>query len=300
MKRSSEIQIRDPFIVPLESENRYYLFGTTDDDPWDPPAVGFEAYRSRDLEVWEGPFRVFTPPADFWADRNFWAPEVHRIGERWVMFASFKSADRRRGTQILSAPEILGPYEPVSAAPATPEEWECLDGTYWNDGERSWMIFCHEWVQTGNGSIRAMPLREDLSGPAGPPLLLFRAADAPWAEALPILGSAGNQNFVTDGPYLLRHGEVLLMIWSSFVRGRYAIGMAASASGTVEGPWEHAPLPLYDEDGGHGMIFRDFAGQFRLAIHTPNDTPRERPIFPYLDMRHDWPVLRRASVKEYA
>jgi hypothetical protein len=27
------------------------------------------------------------------------------------------------------------------------------------------------------------------------------------------------------------------------------------------------------------MVFHTFAGELRLAIHTPNDSPNERPIF---------------------
>ena len=92
----NDIQIRDPFVLTVPEEGCYYLYGTTDKDPWGVHAQGFQAYKSSDLKIWEGPYPVFSPPADFWADRNFWAPEVHRYRGAYYMPASFKSAEHRR------------------------------------------------------------------------------------------------------------------------------------------------------------------------------------------------------------
>ena len=38
-------------------------------------------------------------------------------------------------------------------------------------------------------------------------------------------------------------------------------------------------LPLYDYDGGHGMIFRSFTGQYYLVLHYPNKFGKEHPVF---------------------
>ena len=37
--------------------------------------------------------------------------------------------------------------------------------------------------------------------------------------------------------------------------------------------------PLYSEDGGHCMTFRDFDGNLWLSFHHPNRNPDERPKF---------------------
>ena len=143
----NDIQIRDPFVLTVPEEGCYYLYGTTDEDPWSGRAQGFRAYKSRDLENWEGPYTVFTPPPDFWADRNFWAPEVHRYRGAYYMPASFKSAEHRRAVHILWSRNPLGPFLPLSPEPVTPEGWECLDGTlYWDETDSPWLIFSHEWT----------------------------------------------------------------------------------------------------------------------------------------------------------
>jgi arabinan endo-1,5-alpha-L-arabinosidase len=276
----SDIHIRDPFVLPIPSEQRYYLYGTMGQYAWTESAVGFDCYMSADLQTWEGPFSVFRPPVDFWADRNFWAPEVHAYRGQYFMLASFKAEGIGRGTQILVAESPLGPFRLLSAGPVTPPDWECLDGTLFvtTDGN-PWMVFCHEWVQVGDGEICALPLSKDLASAAGEPVVLFRASQAPWVQQI-VWKRTGMKGCVTDGPWLHRlpNGE-LLMMWSSHGAGGYSIGLARSASGQLLGPWLQDPQPLYSEDGGHCMTFRDFNGNLWLSFHHPDRNPEERPQF---------------------
>jgi GH43 family beta-xylosidase len=282
----SDMQIRDPFVVL--DDGTYYLFGSTDKDIWKSRGVGFDVYISKDgLDEFEGPFPAFRPEADFWSETNFWAPEVHRYKGEWYMFATFKPKDGRRGTAILkSEAGIMGPYLPWSlnasgkSGPITPAEWECLDGTFFEEDGVPYMVFCHEWQQVGDGEIRAMPLSNDLQRSASTeePLLLFRASEAPWAFALK---NRAPGSFVTDGPFMYRaENGSLFMLWSSFDEdGAYCIGIAHSESGKLIGPWKQEAEPLYKADGGHGMLFRSKEGNLYLAIHSPNKTPNERAIF---------------------
>lgn len=81
----------------------------------------------------------------------------------------------------------------------------------------------------------------------------------------------------TDGPYLYRTKTgKLLMIWSSFSKGGYTVGIADSASGKLQGPWKQQAKPLFTEGGGHGMIFKKFDGTLMLVLHQPN-RDEERP-----------------------
>lgn len=281
----SQIQIRDPFVLPVEATQEYYLFGTTDKDCWRGPGQGFDFYRSRDLEEWEGPFPAFRPDKGFWGTTNFWAPEVHCWRERYYMFASFKAPQRYRGTQILHADRPDGPYIPLTSSPITPPDWQCLDGTLYVEPatQQPWIVFCHEWVQIHNGAMCALPLSADLTHAAGRPVYLFSASEAPWVNrsAWPENDPKfGFPNYVTDGPFLFRtKADMLLMLWSSHGAQGYAMGIARSATGTIAGPWEQDAEPIWGQNGGHGMVFQAFDGRLYLTLHTPNDTPNERPIF---------------------
>lgn len=277
-RRLEDIHLRDPFILPVKEEGRYYLFGTIAHLP---PRRGFDVWWSTDLVEWRGPTKAFRPPEGFWGSRDFWAPEVHKYKGKYYMFATFKAPETHRGTQILVSEKPQGPYRVHSEKAVTPAEWESLDGTlYVEEDGTPWMVFCHEWVQVGNGEMCAMPLTPELDAPAGEPRLLFKAGDAPWqtnTHGHPTLGP--NASRVTDGPWLHRLQDgALIMLWSSFTKEKgYAVGVARSSSSKLTGPWTHDAETLFSDDGGHPMMFRTFDGALMLVFHAPNQGGKERP-----------------------
>ena len=274
MKRT-DINIRDPFV--LVHEGAYYLYGTRGATCWG-PADGFDVYVSRDLEDWDGPFVCFHNDGSFWADRNYWAPEVYYYQGAFYMFASFKNPDVHRGTAVLRAESPLGPFVPHSDGCVTPKDWECLDGTlYISKAGKPYMVFCHEWVQAGDGEVNAIPLTDDLRAPAGEPRLLFHASDAEWCQVKH--HSSGVSGCVTDGPFLWRTADgTLLCLWASFSEGGYTEGVAVSDNGEIDGKFTQVE-PLFMDDGGHGMVFRALDGQLYLTLHSPNAHLEERPFF---------------------
>jgi hypothetical protein len=293
--RLSDVRMRDPFILTLPS-GAFVLFGTTDTNLWGGPATGFDCFTSDDLEMWEGPFAAFRPPADFWADTQFWAPEVHARDGRFFMFATFASSDPTagpRGVQVLVADQPTGPYVPWSDGPVTQRDVPCLDGTLFVDDDAlPWLVYSRgaEGTPGGppgpqDGEMYARRLSDDLARAAGDPVLLFLASAAPWSKPLwfpegvepPEALNLAKDPLFTDGPFLVRsENGSLLMLWSSFGEEGYAMGVATSATGSVLGPWVQQDQPLWARNGGHGMLFTDSAGGSRLVFHWPNETPDER------------------------
>jgi len=277
-----DLQIRDPFVVPVVSEGLYYLFGTTDRNPWNQKGVGFDAYTSKDLENFNGPYQVFSRDEGFWGTHDFWAPELHVWNGKFYLFATFTSETHRRGTQILVSDSILGPYTALVNHAVTPDAWECLDGTLFvDDQENPWIVFCHEWVQANDGAVYAMPLTSDLKSGKGKPQLLFTASGALWSKSLMRRDGSGICDAkVTDGPFIHRQEDGrLVMLWSTLGEQGYAMGCAVSDNGRISGPWRQNETPLIAHDGGHGMVFRDFSGKLQVTYHTPNKTPLERFVY---------------------
>jgi len=277
----SDIQIRDPFVVPRPHEGKYYMYGSTDKDIWQ-LGNGFDVYVSEDLEEWEGPFQVFRNYDGFFADRNFWAPEVYEYNSFFYMFATFRRrANDLLGTAVLRSESLYGPFQLYSDGVVTPAEWSCLDGSLYVDDEGvPWMVFCREWQSIGDGEVWVVQLSQDLQRASHEPQLLFSASDAPWPTSFLHPRYPNQMNYVTDGTYMMKNDRgQLILLWASFIDNKYAQGTAISTSGKVTGPWLHQQQPLYTEDGGHGMIFRTFQGEHLLALHSPNKTPHERAIF---------------------
>jgi beta-xylosidase len=291
---SEDLRVRDPFILPDPGTGIYYLYRQIANGRGDSTEGerGVQVFTSSDLKRWEGPTTVFAQPADFWADAEVWAPEVHMYQGKYYLFVTFTANRtlpgegatdagpmRPRGTQILVADSPLGPFRPFANRAHTPETWMSLDGTLWIEEGVPWMVFCREWHQVTDGTMELVRLAPDLSAPVGEPRTLFRATDGPWVLSMrEAIG--GKHGYVTDGPWIhrTRTGK-LLMIWSSFGRERYAIGIAESKTGRIDGPWGQQPDLLVSADGGHGMIFRTFEGQLTLVFHQPNLRSEERMRF---------------------
>lgn len=284
--KKEDIFIRDPFVLPFEG--KYYMYGTRGENCWTKHEDGVDVYISEDLENFSGPIEVFHKPEGFWADRNYWAPEVYEYKGAFYMFLSLKADGYCRGTQILKADRLEGPFKLHSDGPVTPRDWEALDGTFYVSGDGvPYMVFSHEWCQVVDGQICAVELSEDLKSAVGEPFLLFRASEPEWSRS----GEGGR--YVTDGPFLHRLSDgKLIMIWSSFAASGYVVAKAYSYNNEITGKWLHEKELLFPDDGGHGMIFKTFDGRYLLALHRPNRHPDERPVF--IEVRESGDTLIKA------
>jgi hypothetical protein len=172
---------------------------------------------------------------------------------------------------------LTGPFVPHSKGALTPKEWECLDGTlYIDEAGVPYLIFCHEHTQIHDGTICYARLNDTLDAIEGDVLTLFCASSCGWVDPLRL--ADGRDHFVTDGPFMYRSqaGE-LFMIWSSFIKGNYAELAVKFKNGKLGTDFEHVK-PLLDNDGGHGMIFRDDERTY-FTYHTPNTSGLEHPEF---------------------
>ena len=275
MIKREDIRIRDPFIITDKENGCYYMYGTTalEYGGYDTKTT-FSVYKTYDLENFEEPKVIFDgSKIGFWGTKNYWAPEVHKYNGKYYLFGSFKADDACRATQILVSDTPDGTFVPVSNAPATPKNWECLDGTLYIEDGIPYIVFCHEWLQVKDGEIWAQQLSEDLSKTVGEPFMLFKASDAPGVSEI---GKEGSGNYVTDGPFFYREDGKIKMIWSSFYYGRYVVLSAELDS--IKGTITHKGSQ-FDFDGGHAMIFNTLDGQRMMSLHAPNTTNYERAQF---------------------
>ena len=269
--KKEDINIRDPFV--LFENGRYYLYGTRARS-FGQNVGGFDVYISDDMENWSAPMTCFDSEKYGLNRQVNWAPEVHKFKNRYYLFATFTRENGLRGTFSLVADRPEGPFVPNSPTALTPPEWECLDGTFYVDpNDTPYLVFCHEHTQIIDGTVCYARLNADLTAIEGPVTTLFKASDPFFADEYD-----PEKHFITDGPFLYRTktGE-LLLLWSTFIEGKYAQCLVRFADGTLGTSFTHLP-PLLCEDGGHGMIFRD-EKQLWLTYHIPNQTGAERPVF---------------------
>lgn len=282
-----EIALRDPYIYPDRKTDTYYLYcGTRNKQDRPLGRNGLKMYKSKDLKTWIGPYMVYEEKGSKWADPKhwIWAPEMHEYKGKYYMFATFTNDDaqlpiqihgrpvlHRRGTAVLVADTPEGPFMPISSDTHTPSDWMSLDGTLYVENGIPYMVFCHEWTQTKDGTMEYVPLTGDLSGTDGTPVTMFKATDAPWVASLDTYKNKPVEGYITDGCFLHRNSNgKLIMLWSSFGKKGYAVTTAVSESGSIFGPWKHRDTPVYDEHGGHAMLFNTFDGRMIMTLHYPN------------------------------
>ncbi|MEW4372363.1 glycoside hydrolase family 43 protein [Paenibacillus kandeliae] len=205
----SDIPAHDPFILADPHMQLYYLY--TGGAPWlnGMERYGVITYTSADLQHWEGPHVVFIIPDDTWAhpQHGAWAPEVHEHEGKYYLFVTLHNQERVldgepiqgynkhwRGTVIAVSDSPAGPFTMMNKQrPVVSETFMTLDGTLYRDEHNDpWMVYCHEWVQTLDGTIEAVRLNGDWSAAVGDPVHLFSGSAAPWLSS-PSLSDEGIQ-----------------------------------------------------------------------------------------------------------
>lgn len=266
---------RDPCIVPFEG--KYYMYVAS--------GMGYGVRVSEDLLNWSAITQIFdgSKVDGFDGDTNFWAPECHYYNGKFYLFATYHSTENdHRGCAVFRCDTPNGTFTLISkrsknaakVGHMTPADWDAIDATlYVDENGKPWAVFVYEWTSTsdGIGRMAYAPMSDDLTYLTAEPTVMFKANDPAWSSYK-----------VTDGPYLYKCEDgTLLMIWSNMGANGYAVGIAKSSNGRLDGEWTQVSEPLLTGNrksiysainGGHGMLFRDFDGRLYLSIHGPNDS----------------------------
>jgi arabinan endo-1,5-alpha-L-arabinosidase len=214
--------------------DEYWLFAT---------GRGVPSHRSKDLVTWEPGARVFPDRGPAWVPENiplnrngndFWAPEVIRLGDRYLVYYSVSSWGKNTSVIGLATNATLAPTDPAYAwkdegvvmeSVARRDDFNAIDPAPFLDADgRLWLAFGSFW-----GGIKMV----ELDAQTGRRL----AADSPvhslaWKEQI-------------EGPYIFRRGKhyYLLVAWGWCCRG------VASTYNVRIGRADRVTGPYLDRDG---------------------------------------------------
>ena len=287
----NDLTMSDPYIYPDPETKTYYLTSS-----------GGRMWKSKDLVMWEGPYNVIDLSGTWCEKAGFAAAaEIHKVGDYYYYAGTWsdhgdliEQVPRRYNvphnqTYLLRSENVEGPYVPFSVTPGydyQPREWDCIDGTLYEEDGRIYMVFVHEWTQIIDGTMDYIELSSDLTHTISDhPVTLFRASEAPYCGEMNGLGEATfglkMPGWVTDGPQLFRTQTGRLgMLWSTWGEERYLQAVCYSESGTIDGPWVQEPEPFLSNNSGHGMLFRDFDGKLLYVVHhAEGDGPRKPQLW---------------------
>ena len=225
-------------------------------------ADAYPIYTSPDLAHWTQVGHVF-PSGHWpvWAKRDFWAPEVHKVGSQYVVYFSARGADGMLAIGAASAASALGPFTAASQPLIHDSAMGLIDASEIDAPGGPYVL----WKEDGNAvgkptPIHAQPLAADGLSLLGAPSTLI-TNDQPWEGA------------VTEAPFMVASGGSYFLFYSgnSYANATYAVGVARASSPL--GPFTKAAAPILTTGGawvgpGHCAVVDTPAGDTAMVYHA--------------------------------
>ncbi|CAN5585311.1 hypothetical protein BH09MYX1_BH09MYX1_24850 [soil metagenome] len=226
---------------------------------------GTEAFRlfsSPDLVHWTAKGHIFTqgkmPP---WATGLFWAPEVHKIGAKYVAYYSALGKDGVLAIGAASAPTALGPYTDLGQALVHDANMGLIDASEITANGKSYLL----WKEDGNAKGKPTPIHARELAADGLSLIGTTATlitnDRPWEGSL------------VEGPFMIEHGGMFYLFYSGngYASPSYAVGVARASS--PMGPFTKAAGPMLVSSGefsgpGHCSVVDAPSGETAMIYHA--------------------------------
>lgn len=232
----------DPGVFGLERPDGAHFYKLCTGGP-------FPIRHSRDLVLWNDTGAVVLPngkPA--WAangNRN-WAPELHRVGELFIVYFTTVNSDDVLSIGAAYATDPLGPYV-ETGGPLVEHPLGVIDATYLSSDGTPYLVYKID----GNSQGQPTPILIRALAPDG---LSFVGAE------VPILVNEGDtwEGGVVEAPWLVQRGGFHYMFYSGNVYDhRYRTGVARS-NGPL-GPYEKLGAPILANNErwvgpGHGSV----------------------------------------------
>ncbi|MEM8707081.1 MAG: S-layer homology domain-containing protein [Actinomycetota bacterium] len=313
----------DPHVI--HHDGVYYAYATNTGGPRLPSmtSIDLETWVAHDVwgaNPWSSdPFYndalVRVPSwADGWRGHEVWAPAVEPVGDGWRAYYAIRESSspvRRFCISVASAPGPLGPFEDVSREPLT-----CGDGPagaidpwlHVDDAGRRWLLWKSEPVpqsyiddliaeyEEAEEEIPEEIEELEARGAAiwSQPLTGDGLRLAPGTEAALLLEAGGGwEAGNVENPALVELGGTLVLFYSGnrWDTAEYATSWAVCRS--VTGPcFRGEDTPFLARNGdvfgpGGASVFRDAAGETRIAYHAWNAPYSWYPPFPECDVDGD-------------
>ncbi|HEY4000197.1 MAG TPA: glycoside hydrolase family 43 protein [Candidatus Xenobia bacterium] len=241
----------------LRVDDTYYLVTTGDG-----PDGAFPLYTSRDLEHWKQMGSAL-PTRPTWAGGAWWAPELHQVGGRYLLYYSAETTAGQHVIGVAQSDQPQGPFQDVGKPLAADPHVGLIDATFFHDTDGKNYLY---WKEDGNAigqpcRIMAAPLSADGTQVEGSPVPVLENDPKSW------------EGTVVEGPELVKRGDWYYLFYSGngYAGDAYGEGVARSQSPT--GPFEKRGHPLLHSNAawkgpGHADIVTDPAGENWLLYHA--------------------------------
>lgn len=252
---------------------------------------GFPLRTSADLVHWTLRGVVFAlgqHPA--WATGDFWAPEIHRLGTRWVAYFSARHRDGSLAVGAATSNNVLGPYTDIGRPLVQVARPGVIDAHFFRASNGAQYLL---WKYDGNAVGARTPIyiqrldAEGLSLTGNRVELLTN--DRSWEGAL------------VEGPWMVEREGTFYLFYSAngYASDRYATGVARASS--PMGPFTKRAEPVLVTGGawagpGHGSIVQGPSGDWVHVYHAwragrVDADPGRLVLVDRIDFLDGWPRM---------
>jgi beta-xylosidase len=294
-----DIRVHDPSTLAF-SNGEYWVYYT---------GRGIPSWHSKDLKKWEAGPPVFKEAPPWVAEAvpenrnaNFWAPDVLKVGDRYLLYYSVSSFGKKTSAIALVTNATLDPSDPafkwrdegIVVRTGNAENYNAIDPAVFHDTDgKLWMVFGSFW-----SGIKLIELDAKTGQRVAPGAAPVGLAESRTIEAAFL--------YRHDGHYYLfvNHGICCRGIASTY-------NIRVGRSDTITGPYvDREGKPMLDGGGtvvaetdgpfigpGHaGIVTVD--GHEVFGCHFYDATQRGRSAYALRPLTWDaagWPVVGKIS-----
>jgi arabinan endo-1,5-alpha-L-arabinosidase len=251
-------------------------------------ATAFALSTSTDLVHYKSAGHIFTATArPSWTKGDYWAPELHRVKDRYVAYYTARHQDGRLSIGAATATDPLGPYTDIGAPLVQEPGMGAIDANYFEAADGTPYLL---WKIDGNAAGKPTPIYGQKLAADGLSLTGTRTElitnDLAWEGA------------VVEGPWVIREGDYYYLFYSgnSYANQTYAVGVARATN--PMGPYTKRGNPILTSNArwvgpGHCSVVRGPRGDWQMVYHAwpePRDSGRLMLVDP-IRWVDGWPTM---------
>ncbi len=254
----------------------------------------FALFVSPDLRHWQRNGDIFpsaTKPS--WATSDFWAPEIHRVGNQFVAYYTARHNDGMLSIGAATGPTALGPFTDIGQPLLHSASIGLIDANHYQDPSGKHYLL---WKEDGNAIGKPTPIHGQELSADGLSLVGNRSTL--------ITNDQGWEGNLVEGPWLIDHGGKYYLFYSAnaYASASYAAGVARADAPL--GPYTKAPQPILTSAGhwagpGHGSVITTPKGETWHVYHSwingqIGGGPGRVPLLDRVFWDNGWPTMLAA------
>ncbi|MFP2905851.1 glycoside hydrolase family 43 protein [Pyxidicoccus sp. 3LFB2] len=253
-------------------------------------AAAFPLRTSTDLVTWSNAGSIFpsgTRPG--WATGDFWAPEIHKVGTRFIAYYTARHSSGRLAIGAATSASALGPFTDLGRPLILDADMGMIDATFFKDTAGVPYLV---WKADGNAVGQQTPIYGQQLSADGLSLVGTRRTL--------MTNNLGWEGGVVEAPWVTARGGYYYLFYSgnAYYNSTYAVGVARATSPL--GPYTKLGAPILKTGGGwvgpgHNSVVTGPRGDTYMVYHAWNSAHTARVMLvDAITWPNGWPAVPSA------